>query len=429
MNKPKRIVFLLIDGVSSSTLETLIDNGSLPNIALLTKEGSFFNNVVSSFPTVSGPAHVPLITGITPTSIDLIGHNQFIRKTGKLENYLLYYKQLDERLKDLPSLYKHYTNSVSVAEPVRANATAYRRNLFLLADWAKIAGPANAYVLYSVDREYRRGRDLIVAWLHETDGFAHRSKRKEYVSESLQRLDRWLGKFMLSMDKETTIVLTSDHGMEWTDGKPFSVPGALKQAGLSRGQYKYYLDGGAFCQLYIKKDGSFATRQNESHLGELPNKLAQHPEFDLVLYRRSTPNGMVAVIKNQKGTATVTKQNDRYRYSIEQGSDPLGYASLPPEMTAQECIVSTGHTAYPDGHFQIFELLNAPSSGDIILTGARGKSLNMLTKHAVHGGLHRSQSITFILSNARLGSTSNGTHDVPSCIRTSDLPRLLGVLD
>jgi hypothetical protein len=40
----------------------------------------------------------------------------------------------------------------------------------------------------------------------------------------------------------------------------------------------------------------------------------------------------------------------------------------------------------------------------------------------VHGGLQRSQSVTFILSNTKLPAKQ-------TCLRTSDLPRLLGVLD
>ncbi|MFO0705180.1 MAG: alkaline phosphatase family protein [Candidatus Andersenbacteria bacterium] len=424
----QRIVFLLVDGVSSSTFETLIDAGHLPTMARLKKEGTYHGNVVSSFPTVSGPAHVPLLYGISPTSIDLIGHNQFIRKTGKLENYLLHYKQLDARLAGRKSLYSAFSNSVSVAEPARAGATAYRKNLFLLADWAKIFGPSNNYVLHTVNREYRRGRDLIVAWLHETDGFAHRSKRKEYITKSLERLDRWLATFLQSADQSTTVVLTSDHGMQWTDGKPFAMRPALKDAGLKRGEYRFYLDGGAFCQLYLKRDGSFARRQAETSLDGLPEKLARHPELDLILYRRqsagvATGSGLTAVIQSARGRATVTKTAREYRYTVERGQDPLGYGqTFTTGLSARECVSATASSRYPDGHFQIYELLAAPSSGDVIITAADGKSLNTLTKYGVHGGLQRSQSVTFILSNAKLAATQ-------PCLRTSDLPRLLGVLD
>lgn len=397
-------------------------------MARMRREGGYHGNVVASFPTVSGPAHVPLLTGVMPARIDLIGHNQFIRKEGRLENYLLHYRLLDQKLADQPSLYKHFSNSVSVGEPVRAGAHAYRKNLFSLADWAKIHGPANGYVLRTVAHEYRRGRNLIVAWLHETDGLAHRSPRQKNISESLARLDRWLAKFLQTTDDRTTVLITSDHGMEWTDAKQFRVPPVLKQAGWSKDRYRFFLDGGAFCQIYIKSNGNYSERQEEQTVGKAARALTQHSEIDLILYRRAIPGGFMGVIESGKGRATVSKEGKLYRYAVESGRDPLGYVegpaggSVQSGLLTEDCHLATAQTNYPDAFFQVYELLNAPSCGDLILTAATGTSFNNLTRYAVHGGLQRGQSVTFAL-------TSRPMQTKQPCLRTSDLPRMLGVLD
>ncbi|MDP2587731.1 MAG: alkaline phosphatase family protein [bacterium] len=428
MKKPSRVIVLLVDGVSSLTLEQLLDNGVLPNMAALRKRGSYHGNVVASFPTVSGPAHVPLLMGVMPSTIDLIGHNQFLRTEGRLENYLLHYRLFDRKLKGRRSLYSEYDNSVSVGEPVRVGAHAYRKNIFSLADWAKVRGPANGYVMRTIEHEYRAGRDCIVGWLHETDGLAHRSSRQRNVRDSLASLDRWLGRFVPGLDEGTTLIVTSDHGMEWTTQKPLLVPKIMKAAGYQKDQYVYYTDGGAFCQIYLKKDGSYAQRQSEQDLELLPSALVQYPEIDLILYRRQTNDGDIGVILSSRGRATVKKIHNTYYYRVEQGRDPLGYLTGPSsgmfstELHQDQCLLATADSDYPDGHYQVFELLMAPSSGDLIFTGARGVSFNILTSHAVHGGLHRSQSVTFILSNKQLTTDE-------SCLRTRDLPRLLGVLD
>ncbi|MFH0830742.1 MAG: alkaline phosphatase family protein [Parcubacteria group bacterium] len=430
MSRSQRLVFLLVDGISTATLETLLDNGQLPTMARLRKEGAYHGNVVASFPTVSGPAHVPLLTGVRPTSIDLIGHNQFVRSEGRLENYLLHYRLLDRKLAKHDSLYKHFNDSVSVGEPVRVGAKAYRKNLFSLADWARIKGPANGYVLRTVVHEYRRGRDLIVAWLHETDGLAHRSPRRANIAESLARLDHWLARFLREIDENTLVLLTSDHGMEWTNTQQFVVPKALAAAGLARQRYRYFLDGGAFCQIYLKSNGNYVARQDEQVVGSLAAKLTCHPEIDLMAYRRANAEDYATVVLNARGRAVITKAGALYRYFVESGQDPLRYLDGPKGgdissgLPAEDCHLATATSAYPDGFYQLYELLNAASSGDLILTAASGISFNALTRYAVHGGLQRGQSVTFVLANKPF---SQGQTE--PCLRTSDLPRLIGVLD
>lgn len=422
----KRFAILLVDGLSPATLEKYVDGGSLPNLRRYLKTGSYHGNVVASFPTVTGPAHVPLFTGINPASIDLVAHNQFVRATGKFENYLVSYKKITEHLGGRPTLYNDFQNSAAVAEPVRAGATSYRRNPFSLTDWAAITGPANWFVLRTVAAELRHGRDLVVGWLHETDALAHVTSDASRIEGSLKLIDRWLPRLEQELGPDGVVCLCSDHGMEPTDGKPFFVPTYLKRAGLERGSFKCYLDGGAFAQVYVRKDGKFVAKLDEADLGKLPEQAVQWDAVDLVMYRRKTNDGTVAVVRSKGGVASCRRSGERYCYKVEQGSDPLravvdpqAAARLQAGVSREECLTLTGGRDYPDAAFQFSELLNAPSSGDLLVTAAPGRTFNLLTRWGVHGGLRRQQSATFFMFSKPVVGLE------PESLRTADLPRIV----
>jgi len=423
----KRFVILLVDGLSPSTLERYVDSGRLPNLQRYMKTGGYHGNVVASFPTVTGPAHVPLFTGLNPASLDLVAHNQYVRETGKFENYLVSYSKIGQHIGGRKTIYDDFERTVAISEPVRSGAHSYRRNPFSLADWAGIQGPTSWYVLRTVAAELRRGRDFVVGWLHETDALAHVSSSESLVQRSLGMLDRWLPRVEKELGPDGVICLCSDHGMEKTDGKPFFVPAELKRAGYSRDQFKCYLDGGAFAQVYLKKDGSFRDKLDEAGLGKLPEQVLAWDAVDLVLHRRRTSHGDVAVIRSKIGTATCRRTNDsRYCYVVEQGVDPLGAvvdsaaaAKLSAGVDADACLALTGQHGYPDACFQLTELLAAPSAGDLIITAAPKRTFNLLTRWGVHGGLRREQSATFLLFSKPVVGIEAPT------LRTADLPQVV----
>ena len=298
-------------------------------------------------------------------------------------------------------------------------------------------GPANWYVLRTVAAELRRGRDLVVGWLHETDAFAHVSPDHSLILKSLEQLDRWLPSLEHELGPDGVICLCSDHGMEKTDGQPFFVPKYLKKIGIGRGEFKCYLDGGAFAQIYLKKDGSFQDKLDEADLDKLPELMAGWDAVDLVLYRRKTHDGPVAVVRSKRGMATCERTSGgKYCYQVENGQDPL--ATIVDQKVAKQfvqgldresCLALTGERSYPDACYQLTELLAAPSCGDIILTAAPGRGFNFLTRWGVHGGLRREQSATFFLFSkpvVGLEKPTLRTADLPAIVRANKTDRVSG---
>ncbi len=422
----EKFIIFLIDGVSASTFDRLLAENKLPTMSRFVREGSYHNNVVASFPSVTGPGHIPLFSGYNPSSLDFVGHNQFDRKRNRLENYLLFYRKFGERFGDRDTLYRSFTSSVSLGEPFSAGASRYRRNIFALADWANIRGPSNWYVLRQLEYEYARGRDLIVAWLHETDALAHVSANQEKVVKSIVALDKFVAKFERQIDDKTSLVFCSDHGMERTNGRPYSLKLELKRLGFPFRGNRLFLDGGGFGQMYFKKDGVYKEQLGESFLGSLPAKLVERGGIDLALYRRMDNGARQVLVRGRGGVSSIEKNlSGEYAYKLESGQDPLGLINkdnrefLSNGITRSGSLDLSGLTSYPDSIYQIYELLMAPSSGDLIVTSSPGSGFNLLTRFAVHGGLNREQAVTFFLFSKPVVGL------VGSSLTTADLPSLI----
>jgi hypothetical protein len=302
--------------------------------------------------------------------------------------------------------------------------------------------------------EYRRGRDLIVAWLHETDALAHVKSNPAEVEKSLIAFDRFLAQFEKEIDDDTTLGLISDHGMEKTDARPFSIRTALQKLGIKGKSFRYFLDGGGFAQIYFqsqaldaiatdpkqisaagyksthtRNQNAYAQRLDESHLGKLPDQLLHYKEIDLILTRRANPKapgGFEAVIRSRRGQASITRANNHYHYRVEKNQDPLDLVKNDHDQKdfalgqdVATCLRTSGASNYPDGHYQVYELLAAPDSGDVILTSAPNKGFNQLTRFGVHGGLNRAQAVTFMLFNRPMRGLEQ------QCLRSADLPRVV----
>jgi predicted AlkP superfamily pyrophosphatase or phosphodiesterase len=63
MNKINRIIYIIIDSVSSECFFALINKGLLPNIKKIMDNGVFSKNCITDFPSITYPTQVSMITG------------------------------------------------------------------------------------------------------------------------------------------------------------------------------------------------------------------------------------------------------------------------------------------------------------------------------------------------------------------------------
>ena len=75
---PPSVVILVADGARPDTLAAAIDRGDLPALGRLREEGGF-HRISSVFPSVTGPAYSPFLTGRHPVPAGLPGIRWFDR--------------------------------------------------------------------------------------------------------------------------------------------------------------------------------------------------------------------------------------------------------------------------------------------------------------------------------------------------------------
>ena len=73
----KKVIFLLLDGARRDSLERHLVNGLMPNTKNLIDEGGSLSSAISVFPSTTGPAYLPFITGLFPGNANMPGIRWF----------------------------------------------------------------------------------------------------------------------------------------------------------------------------------------------------------------------------------------------------------------------------------------------------------------------------------------------------------------
>src|SRR6185312_6912432 len=86
MNHKKRAVFYLIDGAHAEIFPNLIAKGILPNIRRLMEDGTY-RKASTCFPSTTGPAYLPFLTGHFPGPVGITGIRWFDKKEFKRKRW------------------------------------------------------------------------------------------------------------------------------------------------------------------------------------------------------------------------------------------------------------------------------------------------------------------------------------------------------
>ena len=70
---------ILADGAKAETFESLLEAGDLPEISEHVVERGSYRRGTSVFTSTTGPAHVPLLSGCYPGTVDVPGYRWFDR--------------------------------------------------------------------------------------------------------------------------------------------------------------------------------------------------------------------------------------------------------------------------------------------------------------------------------------------------------------
>jgi hypothetical protein len=439
-------VIILVDGFRADMFREMLDAGDLPNIkSHLVDRGTTAETCVSTFPSTTGPAHLPFITGNMPGYNNCPGLRWVDRPHSQLRDYCTLQNVLFNG--DFPrsnhTIYEvlYDRRTVCIYDFVSRGASDIinvpASDLWFMATgdmdvWSRIDESA-AKDFRKVYVEDSTMPTFTFVWMPAIDHISHfHGPRHPMIYDMAKDVDRHIGMMMETLQEKgiydkTLVAMVADHGLRDTE-RHLDVRQVLKRGDLSvmgdlddndqfNSLYQHNairsVSGNAFALLYFAK----AEKERlgmKRHAWEMPVSYADLMHFptgsgrvDLIdLLRKekaiefvmaSEGPGIIHVFSID-GEGRIERDYTSLRYTVT-GSDPLGYSEVPEAgllmdgsyHDKDEWFMATRHTNYPDGLFQIMQLFDSERCGDIVITAREGWDLMAENHIASHGGLDTHQ--------------------------------------
>jgi predicted AlkP superfamily pyrophosphatase or phosphodiesterase len=431
------VSFILIDGLLNSTFVSMLQEKQLPVIEQLIEDGLYVKEGISSFPTMTGYAFFPFVTGMDATNSDIYGLRWFDRNrsSGNLRNYVgrtnvAMNEDVDSTIKTIfEYTEKNYTSSINTymnrgvhheEKTGWYHATSkYSHNKFL-----KLLGSI-PFLGNRLVYDHFRHESLVleksiaqlnynpkVQWLTfaAPDASVHIEGVNETYKDLIKHIDSLIGKLILASQKlkqERYFVIISDHGVE-TVNRNADIPDYLKQnLGLiiERGKSTnlrtdklseplesllhldgfFVINGNLSAYLYLRKNGNsdWGERLLESDLRnfekneetfDIIKKTIESEAISLVAYKIS--NVKVGV-ETDSGVLEIENKAKEYCIKYISGN-PLSYPDSILEntfMSKADWLAKTIDTPYPYAIPRIYDLVSKEDVGDLILCSSIGYDL------------------------------------------------------
>lgn len=426
-----RAIFLLLDGARADVFHELLVEGQLPNVARYVIEKGGVADASTVFPSVTGVAYAPFLTGVYPERSNLTGVKWMDREVyarrrlsvSRFRNYtgpghFMMDRDLSRDVTTLFELLRPSSNifgTISRGTGVRRNAFLFRRvpwamHYLLTGDWAPIDARANALLLKAAER--RRERFTFHTTLQVDEHSHSDGPFSPRVREGYRAFDRCVGALISrlrmkgSLDR-TLITIGADHGHGEVRGH-FDLEMFVEQRGLQTLYYPHkafrrWFDCEAACMvggnsmghIYLRGQGWGNAETGEERLTKAPglvDALLGEDAVDVVAWIESE-DGAVRV-RSRRGSASIRLDGPRVHYAVAAGAgDPLGLPPLPATMTRTQALALTKESSYPDGLVQLAQIFGSPRTGDLVVSAAPGWDLrghHMSHEHrSGHGSLHR----------------------------------------
>jgi hypothetical protein len=433
-----RAIFLLLDGARADVFQDLLDEGDLPNVSRYLVEPGGFRAATTVFPSVTGVAYAPYITGCFPQKTNLTGVRWFDREiyarrkvsVNRFRNYVgfghfMMDRDLSRQVTTLFEILKPSSNifgTISRGTGVHRNAFLFRRipwtfQFLMTGDWAPIDERANALLLRAALRKKERFTFHVTLQVDEhshADGPFSPRARAGY-----RAFDRAVGELCARLRgagrlDRTLIMMGADHGHSEVhnhfDLEAFFEERRQKVLYPTRVLKNWFdcdaavmVGGNGMGHIYLRGGGWTEDETGDERLARMPgviDDLLAEEAVDVVAWQPGD-DGSVKV-RSRRGTAVIRLTADQVTYVVD-GTDPFGFPALPKLMSRREALRVTHGTEYPDGIVQIAQIFGSPRAGDLIVTARPGWDLRVRGEHHLHrsghGSLHREHMLVPFASN------------------------------
>jgi hypothetical protein len=433
-----RAFFFLLDGARVDLFTELLQRGDLPNLSRYLIEPGSFRAATTVFPSVTGVAYVPYLTGLFPGRANIPGYRWFDRdryqkrplSIMRFRNYhglgsYLMDRDLSKEARTLFEILRPSSNifsGISRGTGFRRNAAYFRRipaaiKFFRSGDWDHIDRAGERFLLRAASRKREK---FTFHTTYSIDEYSHHhGPFSDRVRAAYLEFDRVIGSLCARLrdtgQLETSLLaMGADHGHTEVH-RHFSLESFIERRGLKTlyfpKQVRRWLGanaavmvaGNGMGHIYLKGPEKWTSRPPadvhlESHPTLVDDLLAEEA-VDQIIYRDA--DGRVQV-RSRRGAAAITLGREKVLYDVR-GNDPFGYPSLPREMTRQEALARTLDTDYPDAPVQVAQVFDSPRAGDFLVSATRGWDLRTherVDHRSCHGTLHREHmKVPFAISH------------------------------
>jgi hypothetical protein len=423
----KAVLALLLDGARPDVLAKLAAAGQLPVIQRHFIDRGGLATATSVFPTVSGPAHLPLLAGVHPGTANLPGIRWAERPTagrgrflGRTRSYMAPFRAWKLE-RDVPAsvqtLFSYVPHMADIntwfvrgcpgwARRTRwSKPAAFLRALFT-RDWASSGDQTERALLAALERGFTSAHAVFPA----IDELGHRfGPLGDSTVEAYRRFDRALGRILDLLSRrrqadQTLIVISSDHGQTAThthvdiDAVVRQIyPRTVCYPKLWRhclsAQAAVMVSGNSMANVYVQGAGGWHERPDfespSSRSTELKACLIEHPAVEHVIYRGLEVDSYV--IANRNGMLRMWLGGGggdaRIHFAVE-GKNPLGYGNVPSSASRDEIAECFADSEYPDAPWQIAQFFKSSRAGDLVVCARHGFDLRASFEYQPHNGSH-----------------------------------------
>jgi hypothetical protein len=445
---PPSVVILVADGARPDTLAAAIDRGDLPALGRLREEGGL-HRVSSVFPSVTGPAYAPFLTGRHPAAAGLPGIRWFDRAgtrtrwPGHARSYVgldmhEIGRDLDPAAPTLFELEPHHLGALSVIERglrpgarvaygpafvARAAFTHFRGNV---AGWLAIDRAVAAEVAARVARERPRFTFCALTGIDKTSHAAGHDAPA--VRDAMRIVDATVAHLRADAERDGRwptmhLWIVSDHGHSPVHTHE-DLAGLLRAWGVRTRAHPWtagpghhaavMVSGNAMAHVYL----DLALRERpwwprlRGRWDWLADRLLARESADLLILPIDPQT--LEVRHRTRGAATIRMAHGRYTYEPASG-DPLALGPLR-GLDADAAHAATATSDYPDALVQLAAVAGAARSGDLILSAARGWDLRArwepIPHVSAHGALHADHMMVPLLMNHAPARPPRRTTDI-----------------
>lgn len=452
----QRAFFFLLDGARTDIFTELLARGDLPNISRYLVEPGTFRPATTVFPSVTGVAYVPYLTGMFPGRANIPGYrwfdrDRYQRRPVSLMRFRNYHglgsymmdRDLSKEARTLFELLRPSSNifsGISRGTGFRRNAAYFRRvpaalKFFRTGSWDHIDAAGEQFLLRAASR---RKEKFTFHTTYSIDEYSHHhGPFSERVRACYLDFDRVIGALgdrlrATGQLESSLLVMGADHGHTEVH-QHFSLESFIEKRGHKtlyfpkqvrrwlRSDAAVMVAGNGMGHIYLKGPDRWSARPPaEEHLQRDPtliDDLLAEDAVDQIIYRPSA-DGKVRV-RSRRGEASITLDRHTVTYEVH-GSNPFGYPPLPRTMTRAEALSRTFDTDYPDAPVQVAQVFDSPRAGDFLVSATRGFDLRTHEKvdhRSCHGTLHREHmKVPFAINHPTIDRTTRSVDVFPTIL-------------